>query len=475
MLRQTVAATPTGARLASEAELRQGGRGPPHVKARLRLFDAEDASAVRTTLYRDAAGWCPYCQKVWLQLEEKRIPYKVELVNMRSYGPKPQEFLERVPGGLLPALEIDGKLFTESLQIMQLIEAEFGDFGPTMFPSPGDPEIGRAQELLSLERELFGAWCQLVFRPDETDALGGLLEMFGARPALDGKKQGDSPSRALQAFEAKLNQVDTALGESPGPWFLRGPAPSLVDLQYVSHIERMNASVLYWKGVQLRGSGRFPRLDAWFEAFEARAAYRATKSDYFTHVRDIPPQYGPGFESGTSAQVAAEAAISGKGAAWRLPLDLGPGGLEPLSPACDPGEEAARHEAVFALAGNAAAVATFATRGMGEPGQPAYSAPLADPNARPDPAFEEPVATALLAVAEGLLAGTGQLDLDGVPAPASEGTARCLSYLRERVGVPRDMSFPAAMQFRAYLNLAIDGLVARGGAGGGGGAGTVDA
>ena len=462
-LRQAAAATPTGARLASEAELRQEGRGPPHTKARLRLFDAKDASMVRTTLYRDTAAWCPYCQKIWLQLEEKRIPYRVELINMRSYGPKPQEFLERVPGGLLPALEIDGKLFTESLQIMQLIEAEFSDFGPAMFPSPGDPALARAKELLALERDLFGAWCQLVFRPDETDAFGGLLEMFGVGPASGDEKQGESPSRALLAFEAKLGQVDAALGETPGPWFLGGEAPSIVDLQYVSHIERMNASVLYWKGVKLRGSGRFPALDAWFDAFEGRAAYAASKSDYLTHVRAIPPQYGPGFESSTPAQQAAEAAISGNGSAWRLPLALGPEDLEPLSPALDLGEEAARHEAAFALTGNAAAVATFATRGMGEPGRPAYSAPLADPNARPNPAFEEPVTAALQAVAEGLLAGTGKVDLrGGVPAAAAEGTARCLAYLRERVGVPRDMGHHAAMQLRAYLNLAIDELDARG-------------
>lgn len=32
---------------------------------------------------RDHAAWCPYCQKVWLQLEEKRIPYTLEKINMR--------------------------------------------------------------------------------------------------------------------------------------------------------------------------------------------------------------------------------------------------------------------------------------------------------------------------------------------------------------------------------------------------------
>ena len=34
-------------------------------------------------LCRDHAAWCPYCQKVWLQLEEKRIPYVIEKINMR--------------------------------------------------------------------------------------------------------------------------------------------------------------------------------------------------------------------------------------------------------------------------------------------------------------------------------------------------------------------------------------------------------
>jgi glutathione S-transferase len=54
-----------------------------------------------------------------------------------------------------------------------------------------------------------------------------------------------------------------------------------VDLQYVSHIERMNASCLYWKGMQLRGTTRWPNVERWFTAFEAgTAGYYSCSSHY---------------------------------------------------------------------------------------------------------------------------------------------------------------------------------------------------
>jgi glutathione S-transferase len=60
--------------------------------------------------------------QLWLLLEEKRIPYRMEKINMRSYGDKPAHFLDKVPGGLLPVIELDGRVITESSDIMFLLD-----------------------------------------------------------------------------------------------------------------------------------------------------------------------------------------------------------------------------------------------------------------------------------------------------------------------------------------------------------------
>ena len=52
---------------------------------------------------------CPYCQKCWLWLEEKQVPYKVEKITMFCYGEKEAAYKRLVPSGMLPALSIDGE------------------------------------------------------------------------------------------------------------------------------------------------------------------------------------------------------------------------------------------------------------------------------------------------------------------------------------------------------------------------------
>lgn len=112
--------------------------------ATVRVFDGTKADAERVVLYRDTvralrvaivlplpaslqaahhrcppsphrdsasqAAWCPYCEKTWLALEEKRVPYTVKKINMNCYGDKPDWFWKLNPSGGIPVASIDGQV-----------------------------------------------------------------------------------------------------------------------------------------------------------------------------------------------------------------------------------------------------------------------------------------------------------------------------------------------------------------------------
>jgi hypothetical protein len=103
--------------------------------------------------------------------------------------------------------------------------------------------------------------------------------------------------------------------------------------------------------------------------------------------------------------------------------------------------------------------------GDGKRGKKQFQAPLADPYAEPNEALVPLVEETLRAVAAALLADATEAEAAAAAAAAAvpeaqhAGVAKSLAYLRDRVGVPRDMSYPAAMYFRAYLNLFRDHMV----------------
>jgi len=100
----------------------------------------------------------------------------------------------------------------------------------------------------------------------------------------------------------------------------------MIDFVFVSHVERVLASVAYWKGIDLRDStkwSRFSALQRWFDALERHEYDLAFESDYYTHVKDIPPQYGPGYDgiSFSDDTRIFQASILGRdGKSWTLPL-----------------------------------------------------------------------------------------------------------------------------------------------------------
>jgi len=250
------------------------GVGSPLHK--LRLFDESNTEdQVRVTFFRDSASWCPYCQKVWLALEEKRIPYRVEKVNMSCYGDKPSEFLKLQPSGQIPVAVIDGRVYGQSNDILYALEELFPERKSLMGP-PDQRE--RAQQLLRLERQLFSSWMYWLTSRDDYD----------------------KSKRLRRSFEETLSQVEKSLAEK-GPFFL-GNDVSIVDFMFAPFLERMAASLLYYKGFVMRVppptdasssssvSSPYRAVNRWFDAMETLPSYQLVKSDYYTHCWDLPPQ-----------------------------------------------------------------------------------------------------------------------------------------------------------------------------------------
>lgn len=355
---------------------------------------------------------------------------------------------------------------------MDLLERAFPDNKPLVPDAAADPAAAaRHAALLRLERRLFGDWLDWLVRGG-----GGGADFFSTLSVVE------DALAAPAASSSNGSSGDRGGNFKPteGPYFL-GEDVLMSDLVFAPFLERIAASIVYYKGVRIRGDrDRFPALNRWFDAMETRESYLGTKSDFFTHVHDLPPQLGGCVAVSSPERREAAAAIDGTdGASWHLPLAGKPlsASSAPSSASFEewPGEDPPRDRLAAAarLVANRSAVARFAARGApgGKPGNPPVTAPLADPFAVADEAALESVDAALRAVADALLKGHDGSEPGprvvvggGGSAEGSKKTFSALSaataagYLRDRVGVPRDLPLPAARQLRAHLNWFIDSV-----------------
>lgn len=347
--------------------------GQTNAQARLRLF-GRDESEVRVTLYRDHHAWCPYCQKVWLWLEEKQIPYRISKVTMFCYGQKEDWYKRKVRSGMLPAVEIDGNIITESDDILSALEDKFG----VLQQGINDPKV---IPLRRLERMLFKAWCTWLCYP----------------PRSSSQEQNNR-----ERFVKTVMMVEEALSETAGSYFLEDFG--IVDVIFVPYLERMNASLYYYKGYSLREEN--PRLAAWFDAMESRATYRGTESDFHTHCHDLPPQMGGCWQNSEPQTLVNQSKV-----------DRGPWlGLPDVS---YPEPENSRAEALQRVI--------------------KHKNTLIKVNPADDSLFDQALRCALTSMMTGEVC---------TPPPESDVALR---YLRDRICVPRDMSPYAAKRLRQAL------------------------
>jgi glutathione S-transferase len=311
---------------------------------------------------------------VWLWLEEKRIPYRIEKVTMFCYGEKESWYKRKVPSGMLPAIELDGRLITESDDILLALERAFGPLGSGM----EDPTV---VPLRRLERLLFRAWCMWLCYPASS-----------SRAEQQNREQ----------FKGVVAKVEEALASTPGPYFLAEFGTA--DVIFTPYVERMNASLYYYKGYSLREEN--PRFSDWFAAMESRATYRGTQSDFHTHAHDLPPQMG-GCWTNDEPQTRLNQQRVDNGPWFGLPDVTYP---EP---------ENSRLEALHRVIKHRANIIRV--------------------NPADDSLFDEALRCALT------------LMMTGTTCTPPAGSDAALRYLRDRISVPRDMSIYAAKQLKTAL------------------------
>lgn len=237
----------------SARRVRRLGQSPSTAPISHTLHQMPFDVLIPVLLYRDKNSWCPFCERVWFALEEKQIPFETEFIDLTN---KPKWFTNLVPTALVPTAKIQGKLVYESKEILLELEEQFG------------------QTLLPKRREEYAvarAWVEEAETNGLTEA--GYKFLLQRNSSTD-----DVNSRTT--FEAKLDELEQALAQYPGDYFLS--RFSLVDIMYSPHLDRLASCLPVYQGYSIKNNPRFPRINAWFDALYDRPAYHRVKSDAVT-------------------------------------------------------------------------------------------------------------------------------------------------------------------------------------------------
>jgi glutathione S-transferase len=236
--------------------VRRHGQSPSTAPIPSSLHKLPPDTEPSVLLYRDTNSWCPFCERVWFALEEKEIPFATEFIDLSN---KPKWYTDLVPTTLVPAAKIDDQLVYESKDILLALEVRFPD-SPLI---PTDPQENAIARQLIEEAETNGF---------KEASYKFVRETFSTADEL---------ATVQASFEAKLDELEQALGKYPGSYFLS--TFSLVDIMYSPHLDRLAANLPVYRGYHIKGNPRYPNLNAWFAALNERPAYHRVKSDAATN------------------------------------------------------------------------------------------------------------------------------------------------------------------------------------------------
>ncbi|KAH9735588.1 glutathione S-transferase L3 [Citrus sinensis] len=211
-----------------------------------------------TRLYM--AYTCPFAQRVWITRNYKIFYFlfslmfcyylfiylfglqdEIKLVAI-SLEDKPVWYKEKVhPANKVPALEHNGKIVGESLDLIKYVDSNFE--GPSLLPD--DPEKRKFAEELFSYSDTFNITVYGSFKGDPAKEAGPCFDYL---------------EKALHKFD-------------DGP-FLLGQL-SLVDIAYIPFVER--AQIFLSEVIKYDITAGRPKLAAWIEELNQVDAYKQTK------------------------------------------------------------------------------------------------------------------------------------------------------------------------------------------------------
>lgn len=380
---------------------------------------ASEPETPLVTFYRDTNGWCPFCERIWVALRAKGIPYKESLISLQN---KPEWYKDLVPTTLVPAVLFHGdddkaerRIVWESADIMTALDEAFPDTPPMILDTP---EYNEALEL--------------------NEALGtaGFAYVYGGRNTS--LTEADLEERRL-AFHDQLDKLDAALVASKGPFRL-GASFSGLDCIMIPTLERWRFQLPITIGIDIL-EGR-PALQAWFDAMDNFAPYggRVAGDQYsWTATTSMFLRYFGGGEDKPEVQKGIQAADT---AAELLSTSFTNYDATPD----DDTVSAFAQEAAAKLIINHEAIAKDCTR----------QEPLSQkdiPRASDEPTADtllRYVTSVLLASPAVVESATTALLLD-IPQDKKQDASVAARAVASRLCVPRDMSAGAAKVLRYVL------------------------
>jgi glutathione S-transferase len=184
---------------------------------------------------------CPFAQRVWITRNYKGLQDQIKLVGLNLQD-RPAWYKEKVyPQNKVPALEHNGKILGESLDLIKYVDQNFE--GPKLFPED-EAKKQFGDELLSYT----DTFTMTVFQSAKGDVAKECGPVF------------DYLENALHRFH-------------DGPFFLG--QFSLVDIAYISFVERFQ--IFLTDVFQYDITAGRPKFAAWIEEINKIEAYKSTK------------------------------------------------------------------------------------------------------------------------------------------------------------------------------------------------------